>query len=83
MWTFVHHEKVEPTNNRAERAVRPAVIKRKLSFGTQSAGGSRFIERMLTVCETLRRQKRSVIDFLLGSLNAWRTGQTPSMLVLE
>lgn len=83
LWTFVHNEKVEPTNNRAERAVRPAVIKRKISFGTQSASGSRFIERILTVCETLRRQKRNVIDFLIGSLTAWRTGQTPPMLVLE
>lgn len=81
LWTFAYVEDVEPTNNRAERAVRPAVIKRKLSFGTQSADGSRFIERMLTVSQTLRRQGRSVLDFLLDSLHAARTAQTPPMLV--
>ncbi len=39
-------------NNPAERALRPAVIQRKLSFGTQSESGSRSLERMLTVSET-------------------------------
>lgn len=81
LWTFAYVDKAEPTNNRAERAVRPGVIKRKLSFGTQSTDGSRFIERMLTVCETLRRQGRSVLDFLVESLRARRTGQTPPTLV--
>lgn len=38
-WTFVDHEGIEPTNNTAERALRPAVIYRKLSFGTQSESG--------------------------------------------
>jgi transposase len=43
LWTFVDVEGIEPTNNTAERALRPAVIYRKLSFGTQSESGSRFI----------------------------------------
>jgi transposase len=81
LWTFAWVDGVEPTNNRAERAVRPAVIKRKLSFGTQSADGSRLVERMLTVCQSLRRQGRSVLDFLEDSLLAWRTAQTPPTLV--
>ena len=38
LWTFLHHEGVEPTNNAGERSLRHAVIWRKLSFGTQSAG---------------------------------------------
>ena len=54
-WTFVEAEGVEPANNAAERALRHAVIWRKLSSGTQSAAGSRFVERMLTVVETARR----------------------------
>jgi transposase len=54
LWTFVEQE-VEPTNNASERALRHAVIWRKLSFGTQSAGGSRFVETMLTVMETCRQ----------------------------
>jgi hypothetical protein len=52
LWTFVDSDGVEPTNNAAERALRHAVIWRKLSFGTQSASGSHFVERMLTVIET-------------------------------
>ena len=60
--------------------MRPGVIKRKLSFGTQSTDGSRFIERMLTVFETPRRQGRSVLDFLVESLRARRTGQMPPTL---
>ena len=80
LWNFVYHDDVEPTNNRAERAVRPAVIKRKLSFGTQSSDGSRFIERMLTVCESLRRQGRAVLDFIADSIAAHRTGQASPAL---
>lgn len=60
LWTFVDHEGIEPTNNTAERALRPAVIYRKRSFGTQSESGSRFLERILTVSETCRLQNRSI-----------------------
>jgi transposase len=66
LWTFVEVEGVQPTNNAAEQALRHAVIWRKLSFGTQSAKGSRFVERMLTVIETCRRQKRNVYAWLTG-----------------
>ena len=70
LWTFVDVQGVEPTNNTAERALRPAVIYRKLSFGTQSASGSRFIERMLTVSETCRLQGRSLFGYLTAALEA-------------
>jgi transposase len=49
LWTFVQGEGVEPTNNTAERSIRPGVQWRKGSFGTQSENGSRFVERMMTV----------------------------------
>jgi transposase len=52
LWTFLEIEGIEPTNNTAERTHRPAVIYRKLSFGTQSSDGSRYLERILTVSET-------------------------------
>ena len=82
LWTFVHVQGIEPTNNTAERALRPAVIYRKLSFGTQSESGSRFIERMLTVSETCRLQKRSVYDYLTEALTAHFSEQTaPSLLI--
>lgn len=70
LWTFLHVDGVEPTNNAAEQALRPAVIWRKLSFGTQSATGSRFVERMLTVIETCRRQKRDVFTWLTDTVTA-------------
>ncbi|MBI2760955.1 MAG: transposase, partial [Chloroflexi bacterium] len=64
--TFAQVEGVEPTNNRAERALRPAVLWRKGSFGTHSAAGSRFVERMLTVTATCRQQDRPLLDVLVA-----------------
>jgi hypothetical protein len=58
-WALLDHG-VEPTNNARERALRHAVLWRKLSFGTQSPGGSRFVETMLTGIETCRQQSRNV-----------------------
>jgi transposase len=81
LWTFVDVEGVEPTNNAAEQALRHAVIWRKLSFGTQSANGSRFVERLLTVIETCRRQKRNVFTWLAETVAAHQHGRpTPSLL---
>lgn len=70
LWTFRDHADVQPTNNAAERALRHAVIWRKLSFGTQSAGGSRFVETMLSVIETCRQQDRTVLDFITDAVAA-------------
>ena len=81
LWTFVDCRGVEPTNNAAERALRHAVIWRKLSFGTQSASGSRFVERMLTTIETCRLQKRRIFDYLIAAVEAHLAGrQAPSLL---
>ena len=78
---FVDLEGIEPTNNAAEQALRHAVIWRKLSFGTQSASGSRFVERMLTVIETCRRQNRNVYAWLTDAVQAHLADQpTPSLL---
>lgn len=81
LFTFVDHEGVKPTNNHAEQLVRHAVIWRKVSFGTDSANGSRFVERMLTVVMTLRLQKRNVLDYVTEACNAALHGrQAPSLL---
>jgi transposase len=64
LWTFTRVEGVEPTNNAAERALRHAVIWRRISGGTDSEGGSRFVERMLSVLATCRQQERSVLAYL-------------------
>lgn len=80
-WTFVDVEAVQPTNNFAERCIRHGVMYRKTSFGTQSASGSRFVERMLTVLTSLNLQQRNVLDFLTDALRAHRTGTTPPSLL--
>ena len=81
LWTFLRHEGVEPTNNAGERSLRHAVIWRKLSFGTQSAAGSRFVETMLTVIETCRQQGRNVFSFLTAAVEAHLAHQpVPSLL---
>ena len=61
LWTFVRHAGVEPTNNAAERAIRPGVRWRQGRFGTRSAAGSRVVEAMMTVVATLKPQHRRVL----------------------
>jgi transposase len=81
LWTFVTVAGVEPTNNAAERALRRAVVWRRRSFGTQSADGSRFAERLLTVVTTLRQQERDVLDYLTAACTAALQGQpAPALL---
>jgi transposase len=64
LWTFTRVEGVEPTNNAAERALRHAVIWRRISGGTDSEIGSRFVERMLSTVATCRQQGVNVLDYL-------------------
>jgi transposase len=81
LWTFVRVEGIEPTNNASERALRHAVIWRRISGGTDSAAGSRFVERMLTVVATCRQQKRNVLEYLSTCFAAHLRGQqVPSLL---
>ena len=81
LWTFLDYEDVEPTNNASERALRHAVIWRKLSFGTQSASGSRFVETLLSVIETCRQQNRNVFAFVTAAVEAAMNGVTgPGLL---
>jgi transposase len=81
LWTFVRVEGVEPTNNAAERAIRPGVLWRKGSFGTQSAQGSRFVETMMTVVATLKQQHRNVLAYMTDACQAAYTGMpAPSLL---
>jgi transposase len=70
LWRFVRHPEVEPTNNVAERAIRPGVLWRKGSFGTQSAEGSRFVEAMMTVVATLKQQHRNILEYLTAACEA-------------
>lgn len=81
LWTFVRIEGVEPTNNIAERQIKPAVLWRKGSFGTHSPEGSRFVERILTVVMTLRQQRRNVLAYLTEAYDAHlRSTPAPTLL---
>jgi len=70
LWTFTTAPGVEPTNNHAERGLRGAVIYRKLSLGSQSEGGKRIVERLLSASITCRLQKRSLFAYLTDVLAA-------------
>jgi len=64
LWTYVDRVGVEPTNNHAERELRGLVLWRKRSFGTQSERGDRFVERIMTVAHTARKQGVNALAFL-------------------
>lgn len=81
LWTFVDVPGVEPTNNTAERALRPAVLWRKQSFGTQSERGNRFVESMLTVSTTCRLQARNVLDYLVRAIEAALSDRSAPSLI--
>jgi transposase len=81
LWTFIYVPGIEPTNNFAERQIRPAVLWRKSSFGTQSKAGSRFVQSLMTVVATLKLQKRNPFDYLVAAIDAAnKDGPAPSLL---
>jgi transposase len=81
LWTFVREERVEPTNNAAEQALRPAVLWRKGCFGAQSAAGNRFIERILSVRATCQQQQRHLLTFITEAITAYWSGRPAPVLV--
>jgi hypothetical protein len=63
------------------RAIRPGVLWRKGSLGTQSPAGSRFVEAMMTVVATLKQQHRNVLDYVTAACEAALWGEpAPSLL---
>jgi len=81
LWTFVDTEGIEPTNNFGEQGIRPAVMWRRVSFGTNSSAGSRYVERMLTATSTLRQQGRGVYEYLCDAVSASFEGRKPPSLL--
>lgn len=81
LWTFVTVPGVEPTNNAAERAIRPAVLWRRGSFGTQSEAGNAFVARLLSTAATCQQQQRSLLDYLTAVCTAAQQGHPiPALL---
>lgn len=77
IWRFAKTPGLEPTNNLAERMLRGAVIWRKKCFGNASESGLRYVERVLSVMQTLRRRGHNVLDYLTDAITAHRKDQPP------
>ena len=81
LWAFLDDPAVPPTNNDAERALRPLVLKRKISGPTRSRRGDDFIARAYSVVESCRRQGRDALDFMMQAVTAWLHGAPAPSLV--
>jgi transposase len=79
LWTFLLVPGVEPTNNRAERALRFAVIWRKRSLGAQSEKGCRWVERILSLRETCRLRGQNLFHVLLDAVRSFFHGTAPDL----
>jgi transposase len=80
-FVFVHHDGVEPTNNRAERALRAAVQWRKIMFGNRSETGEFAIARLLTVTRTCQMQQLNALAYLTAAIRAHRRRQAVASLL--
>ena len=79
LWVFLDENGVEPTNNRAERALRFAVLWRKRSNGTQSDKGNRWVERILSLKQTCRMRAIPVFPILVNAIDAYFKEQMPDL----
>jgi transposase len=79
LWTFVVEDGVEPTNNRAERALRFAVLWRKIMQATYNDKGDRWVERILSVRETCRLRGRPTFPVLVDAVACYFNGRHPDV----
>jgi transposase len=79
LWVFLAQHGVEPTNNRAERALRFGVLWRKRSLGTESIKGNRWVERILSLRETCRLRARSTYEVLVDAVTSLFTDRQPDL----
>ena len=81
LFTFTKYKGIEPTNNQGERQLRKYVIYRKLSFGTQSKRGTRFIERVYSISATCKQQCINTFDYIKQSIINFTSGLSPPKLL--
>lgn len=79
--TFLHDAKVDGTNNAAERALRPAVVMRKITGGSRSESGAEAWAILASVMRTAQQQGRDVVDTIKELLRASWAGREPAMLI--
>ena len=78
--TFVEFEGVPSSNNHAEREVRPAVLMRKASYGSQSERGAATRGILMSVCRTLKNRGLDPLQTILDALRSYaRTGTLPPL----
>lgn len=75
LWVFLRVEGVEPTNNKAERALRPLVILKRIFQRLPSVEGKRFFERLLSLGATARIRGVAYYDWLLQALRSAKLAQ--------
>ena len=80
LWTFMKVPGMEPTNNLAERDLRKLVIWRKKSYGTKSARGKKFVERITTVSQTLKKQAKNVLQYIQSVVTSFYRRSAPPFM---
>jgi len=77
---FLHEKELDGTNNAAERAIRPAVVVRKISGGSRSKNGAEAWAIVASVVRTARQQGKNVVDTIKSLLMAaWAEDKPPTM----
>jgi transposase len=79
LWTFMVEAGVEPTNNRAERALRFAVLWRRMMHGSYNEKGDRWVERLLSRRETCRLRGQPTFPVLVDAVTCAFHGQQPDV----
>lgn len=80
LWTFTRILGMEPTNNMAERDLRKLVIWRKKSYGTRSERGKKFVERITTCAQTIRKQGKNVLHFIQNAVECLYSQILPPLI---
>ncbi len=83
LWLFLKEAGVAPTNNHAQRLLRFAVLWRKASFGTVSAKGGRWAERILPLCQTCRLRGKRIFPVLVDARTAFFAGSCPETVWIQ
>ena len=78
--TFLHKKEVDGTNNAAERALRPAVVMRKITGGSRSEEGARAWSILASVMRTAEQQGRDVLESIKTLLRAEWSGKETTLL---
>lgn len=79
LFRWVDDRRIPPDNNFAERALRPTVIARKLSFGSQSPIGAQTREVLMTTVQTLAKRVADPLAALTQALDALRQSPTANL----